>query len=152
MRLTGWFLLLITAAYSSAATVCEVIDHRLARNGKDIEVVGRLAGGAYTGPFICGKSHCDPCANRWIFSWPSPLGLYFEGPAGATLKANLETFFGKPVDIVVKGRLFTRSDYYVINLPWRQNRPLGKYSNGGVAGAILISDFKVKDTGSTPRR
>ena len=104
----------------------------------------RLDGGVYSGFFICGNIHCDPCVNRWIFSWPSAVGLYFEGQAGAVLKVNLERYAGKPVDIVVKGRLATRSDYYIVTLPWRPNRPFGRYSNGGVAAAIVVSDIRMK--------
>src|SRR3954454_16315964 len=128
------------------ASVCEALDHRLEYNGKEIEVFGRLDGGSYSGYFICGREHCDPCVNRWIFSWPSALGLNLRREGGVGWVAYLKEYVlhhvgGGPINIVAKGRLVTGSDYYVVNLPWREGRPLGRYSYGGVAAAIVVSDI-----------
>ena len=78
------------------------------------------------------------------------LWLNYEGQAREVIEAKLKKSGGKPVDIDVKGRLFTRSDYYVINLPWMPGHPFGRYSYGGVAGTIAVSDIQVKE--SSPRR
>lgn len=150
MRLAGWLVFLITAAYSSGATVCEVLDHRLELNGKDIEVVGHLGGWTYSGFFVYEKDLGSPCEYRWIFSWPSMLWLDYDGPAREAIEAKLKESGAKPVDIEVKGRFLTRSDFYIIKLPWRPQLPLGKYAFGGVAGLIVVSDVKLKKTGNAP--
>jgi hypothetical protein len=150
MRFTAWLAFILVTSYSSGATVCEVLDRRLELNGKDIEVVGHLEGWTYSGLFVSEKPLGSPCEYRWIFSWPSMLWLNYEGQAREVIEAKLKKSGGKPVDIDVKGRLFTRYDYYVINLPWRPGRPFGRYSYGGVAGTIAVSDVQVKE--SSPRR
>jgi hypothetical protein len=67
MRLVSWLVFVITTAYSSGATVCEVLDHRLELNGKDIEVAGHLGGWTYSGFFVYEKTLGAPCEYRWIF-------------------------------------------------------------------------------------
>ena len=152
-RLALFLLPALATGYSWASSVCEVLDHRLELNGKQVEVAGHLNGGPYSGFFICGNIHCDPCVNRWIFSWPSALGLASTEHTLSKLPPELEKkYTGKPVDIVVKGRLFTHQDYYVINLPWRPNRPFGRYSWGGVAAAIEVSDIKLIPNSQVPKR
>ncbi len=137
-------LIFVFAVASRGATVCEVLDRRVENNGKQIEVVGHLGGTIYAGFFVYEKELGTPCENRWIFSWPSALGLYFKGQEGVKLKAELGRYGANPVDLIIKGRLTTRSDYYIINLPWRPSRPLGKYSYGGVAAAIAVSGHQSK--------
>ena len=134
--------LLLIPGHVWGASVCEILDHRLDLNGKQVEVTGHLGGGTYTGFFVYEKE--APCHYRWIFSWPSMLGLWSKGANIVKLPSELEKYTGKPVDIVVKGRLITRSDFYVIRLPWRPKRfPFGRYYYGGVAAAIEISDMKI---------
>jgi len=71
------------------------------------------------------------------------LGLWSEGRNITKLSPELEKYVGKPVDIVVKGRLATRSGLYIVSLPWRKDRPLGRYLYGGVPAAIEVSEIKV---------
>lgn len=139
-------ILLVISGYSWAASVCEILTHRLDLNGKRVEVTGHLGGGTYTGFFIYQKELFAPCEYRWIFSWPSALALWSEGGNVEKVWPVVEKYLGEPVDITVKGRLFTQSDYYVINLPWRPQRPFGRYSLGGVAGTIVLSDIKLSST------
>ena len=126
-----------------AASVCEILNHRLDFNGKPVEISGTLSGGPYTGYFVCENKTCDPCVNRWIFSWPSAILLAplprereeeLHGPISAT-------HWRVGLRVVVKGRLRTKSDYYVINLPWRDQRPLGRFEWGGVAARIDITEI-----------
>ena len=135
-------LLFLVQSSCSAASVCEALDHRLEYNGKEIEISGKLNAGTYTGFFVCENEHCDPCVNRWIFSWPSAILFLFEGESGKTLAANVRQYVFQPVNVIVKGRLRTSSDYYVINLPWRKQRPLGRFEFGGVAAAITVSEIR----------
>jgi len=80
------------------------------------------------------------------------FGLWSDGRNIVKLPSELEKYKGKPVDIVVKGRLFTSSDYYVINLPWRRERPFGRYAYGGVAAAIEVSDIKLSPNSQNSKR
>jgi hypothetical protein len=148
MRTIVSLVFLPTAVYSAGATVCEVLDHRMEQNGKEVEVIGHLGGTVYTGFFVYEKRLGAPCEYRWIFSWPSALGLFFEGQEGPKRLAELKRYGASAVDVTVKGRLFTRSDYYVINLLWRPQRPIGRYRYGGVAGAIAVTDIRVKEISS----
>lgn len=148
-------MFLITAACSWGATVCQTINQRLDKNGKEIEVVGHLGGTTYSGFVIYEKTLGAPCEYRWIFSWPSALGLYFEGQQGRKLVADVDArqraelrYGPKEMDVIVKGRLVTSPDYYVINLPWRPQRPLGKYSHGGFVGFIVVSEIEFEETGN----
>jgi hypothetical protein len=78
------------------------------------------------------------------------LWLNYEGPAREVIEAKLKKSGGKPVDVDVKGRLFTDSDFYIINLPWRPQRPLGRYAYGGVSGVIVVTDVKLNKVGNAP--
>ena len=60
---------------AQAASVCEILNHRLDLNGKPVEISGTLSGGPLSGYFVCETKSCDPCVNRWIFSWPSAILL-----------------------------------------------------------------------------
>ena len=127
---------------AQAASVCEILNHRLDLNGKPVEISGTLSGGPLSGYFVCETKSCDPCVNRWIFSWPSAILLApLPREREEELHAQLARHIGESVKIVVKGRLRTKSDYYVINLPLRDQRPLGRFEFGGVAAGIDISEI-----------
>ena len=95
-----------------------------------------------TGYFVCENETCDPCVNRWIFSWPSAIFLLlFLVSARKSYMPELRDTLASRLRCVVKGRLRTKSDYYVINLPWRDQRPLGRFEWGGVAARIDITEI-----------
>ena len=145
-------LLFLINAFTRGATVCQILDHRIELNGKEVEVIGHLGGTVFSGFFVYEKTLGAPCEYCWIFSWPSALGLHFEGQEGTKRLLELKSYGATDVYVMVKGRLSTRSDFYVIDLPWRPQRPIGRYSYGGVAGAITVSDIKVQTTGSAPNQ
>jgi len=133
-------LMFVIVSNSWSATVCDALNRRLELNGKEIEITGRLYGGSYTGFFLCEKQDCAPCVYRSIFSWPSQVGLHFA--ENWRQRAVELGRYRETVEITVRGRLYTQSDYYVINLPWR--RPIGRFAYGGVAASIEVSDIIVK--------
>jgi len=141
----GWFVYMATSQSSKGASVCDVLEHRLQQNGHEVEVVGRINGSSYDGFRLYEKDHAAPCTDHWIFSWPSSIVLNLGRSDWTRLKTELDYHPERTLYAVVKGRLFTRPEFYVVNLPWRQDRPFGRHVLG-TAAKIDVESIQISAT------